>query len=173
MSINNIFSYQSSLPQIAKTAFIAQTAMVIGDVIIGEDSSIWFQSVVRGDVNKIRIGERTNIQDGSIIHVDHKKYGTFIGSDVTVGHMALLHACTIEDESFIGMKACIMDGAVVETGAMVAAGALVSPGKVVKKGELWAGLPAKPIRKITPEEREYFLYSAQHYVRLSKNYLEE
>jgi carbonic anhydrase/acetyltransferase-like protein (isoleucine patch superfamily) len=167
--------YNGITPKIAADAFIAETAVVIGDVEIGAGSSIWYGCVLRGDSNSIRIGARTNIQDGTIIHVNHEREGaagtkTTIGSDVTVGHMALLHACTLEDGSFVGMKACVMDGVVVEGGAMVAAGALVTPGKRVKKGELWAGSPAKLMRPLSEKEIAYFAYSARHYAELAASY---
>ena len=163
------------LPRIAADAFIASTAVVIGAVEIGPESSIWFGCVLRGDSNTISVGARTNIQDGTIIHVNHEREGaagtrTVIGSDVTVGHMALLHACTIEDRAFIGMKACIMDGVVVESGGMVAAGALVTPGKRVRKGELWAGSPAKLMRPLSDKEMAYFAYSAKHYCDVPASY---
>ena len=163
-----ILPYEGVLPRIAADAFIASTAVIIGAVEIGPESSIWFGCVLRGDSNTISVGARTNIQDGTIIHVNHEREGaagtrTVIGSDVTVGHMALLHACTIEDRAFIGMKACIMDGVVVESGGMVAAGALVTPGKRVRKGELWAGSPAKLMRPLSDKEMAYFAYSAKHY----------
>jgi carbonic anhydrase/acetyltransferase-like protein (isoleucine patch superfamily) len=162
-------------PRIAADAFIAETAVIIGDVEIGAGASIWYGCVLRGDANSIRIGARTNIQDGTIIHVNHEREGaagtkTAIGAGVTVGHMALIHACTVEDGGFIGMKACLMDGVVVESGAMVAAGALVTPGKRVKRGELWAGSPAKPMRPLTDKELAYFAYSAQHYAELAQSY---
>jgi gamma-carbonic anhydrase len=167
--------YDGITPKIAPDAFIAETAVVIGDVEIGAGASIWYGCVLRGDSNSIKIGARTNIQDGTIIHVNHEREGaagtrTTIGSDVTVGHMALLHACTLEDGSFVGMQACVMDGVVVESGAMVAAGALVTPGKRVKKGELWAGSPAKLMRPLTEKEIAYFTYSAQHYADLAASY---
>jgi gamma-carbonic anhydrase len=167
--------YDGITPKIAPDAFIAETAVVIGDVEIGAEASIWYGCVLRGDSNRIKIGARTNIQDGTIIHVNHEREGaagtkTTIGSDVTVGHMALLHACTLEDGSFVGMKACVMDGVVVETGAMVAAGALVTPGKRVKRGELWAGSPAKLMRPLSEKEIAYFAYSAQHYAELAATY---
>ena len=162
-------------PTIAASAFVAETAVVIGDVTIGEQASIWYGCVLRGDSNAIRIGPRTNIQDGTIIHVNHEREGaagtrTTIGADITVGHAALLHACTLEDGCFIGMKACVMDGVVVESGAMVAAGALVTPGKRVKRGELWAGSPAKLMRMLSEAELKYFGYSAQHYAELAASY---
>lgn len=165
-----ILPYRGILPTIAPTAFIAQTATVIGDVHIGPDTGIWYGCVVRGDVNEIRIGARTNIQDGTIIHVAAKGQGTYIGDGITVGHMALLHACTLEDNCFIGMKACVMDGAYVESGAMVAAGALVTPGKRVKSGQLWAGSPARPIRELTEQDLAYFPVSADQYADLAAEY---
>jgi len=173
-----ILPFQNFQPQIAAGAFIAPTAVVIGEVEIGADCGIWFGCVLRADGNVIRIGARTNIQDGTIIHVNQEKDGgrgkngfaCSIGADVTVGHLALLHACTLEDGSFVGMKACVMDGVVVETGGMVAAGALVTPGKRVRKGELWAGSPAKLMRPLTEKEIAYFAYSAQHYAELAATY---
>ena len=165
-----ILPYKKVLPSIDGTAFVAETAVVIGDVEIGEDSGIWFGCVVRGDVNVIRIGKRTNIQDGTIIHVASRGQGTFIGDDITVGHMAVLHACTLESGCFIGMKACVMDGAYVESQAMVAAGALVTPGKRVKRGQLWAGSPAKYLRDLTAAELAFFPESATHYAGLAREY---
>jgi carbonic anhydrase/acetyltransferase-like protein (isoleucine patch superfamily) len=159
-------------PLVAADAYVADTAVVIGDVEIGALASVWFGVIIRGDGNRIRIGARTNIQDGTVIHVNEQRDGgrgrpgfcTTIGDDVTVGHMALLHGCTLEDGSFVAMKACVMDGAVVEGGAMVAAGALVTPGKRVRKGELWGGSPARPMRPLKPAELENFTYTVQHYV---------
>lgn len=163
--------FKNIMPRIGQRVFLAPGAQIVGDVEIGDDSSIWYNCVVRGDVNNVRIGQRTNIQDGTVIHVSSTGQGTYIGDDVTVGHMALLHACTVEDAAFIGMKACVMDDAYVESGGMVAAGALVSPGKRVRKGELWAGVPARPMRALTEEEQKYILRSASHYVALAANYL--
>lgn len=170
-----IMPYKGILPKIAADAFIASTAVVIGDVEIASEASIWFGCVLRGDSNSIRIGARTNVQDGTVIHVNHEREGATgtkatIGADVTIGHMALLHACTIEDGAFIGMKACVMDGVVVESGAMVAAGALVTPGKRVRKGELWAGSPAKLMRPLSEKEMAYFAYSAEHYCKVAASY---
>jgi len=145
--------FRNQTPRIAADAFVAPGAVVIGDVEIGVQSSIWYGVIIRGDVNVVRIGARSNIQDGSVIHVSSLKQGTFIGDDVSIGHMALIHACTLEDGCFIGMRACIMDEAVIETGAMVAAAALVTPGKRVKSGELWAGSPARMVRLVTDDER--------------------
>jgi len=167
-----ILPFKGVVPTIDPTAYIAPTAAVIGDVVIGADTSIWFGCTVRGDVNEIRIGARTNIQDGTVIHVASAGQGTYIGDDITVGHMALLHACTLESGCFIGMKACVMDGAYVESGAMVAAGALVTPGKRVKAGQLWAGSPARPIRELSEKDLAYFPVSARQYAALAQTYRE-
>jgi carbonic anhydrase/acetyltransferase-like protein (isoleucine patch superfamily) len=145
--------FRNRSPRIAPDAFVAPGAALIGDVEVGARASIWYGVIVRADVNVVRIGARSNIQDGTVVHVSSLKQGTFIGSDVSIGHMALIHACTLEDGCFVGMRACIMDQAVVETGAMVAAGALVTPGKRVKSGELWAGSPARMVRPVSAEER--------------------
>ncbi|MDX1975415.1 MAG: gamma carbonic anhydrase family protein [Rickettsiales bacterium] len=158
-------------PTISDKAFIAPGAAVIGDVQIGADSGVWFGCVIRGDVNIIRIGERTNIQDGTMIHVTRKTGPTIIGSNVTIGHSALLHACTLEDACFVGMRATIMDGAVVESGGWVAAGALVTPGKRIPKGQIWAGNPAKYFRDLTPDEIAFIPVSAQNYVAHAQEYL--
>lgn len=159
------------MPTIAPDAFIAEGAVVIGDVHIGAESNVWFGCVVRGDVNHIRIGNRTNIQDGTVIHVTRKTGPTIIGSGVTIGHSVLLHACTLEDDCFIGMHSTIMDGAVVESGAWVAAGALVPPGKRILKGQIWAGNPARYLRDMKPEEVAFIPVSAQNYVDLSRDYI--
>ncbi len=168
-----IIPYQGISPDIADDVFVAPNATIIGKVKIGAGSSIWFNTVLRGDVEAIYVGERTSLQDGTIVHVTGGKYETHIGSDVLVGHKALIHGATIEDASFIGMSATIMDDVVVETGAMVAAGALVTPGKRVKKGELWAGSPAKIMRMLKPEEVELLPYSVDMYVKLGREYIEE
>jgi carbonic anhydrase/acetyltransferase-like protein (isoleucine patch superfamily) len=165
-----ILPYRGLAPKIAEEAFIAPNAVITGDVEIGADTGIWFGCVIRGDVNHIRIGARTNIQDGTIIHCSRDKFPCLIGDDITVGHGAILHACVLEDGCFVGMGATVMDGARVESGAMVAAGALVTPGKLVKKGELWAGNPAKPMRALTEAELAFFPVSAEHYVNLARDY---
>lgn len=164
--------YKNIMPQVADSVFIAENAVLAGDVRIGANSSIWYGCVLRGDVDYIEIGENTNIQDGTVIHVSSAEQGqTLIGNNVTVGHMALIHACTIGDGAFIGMKACVMDKAVIEPGAMVGAGALVTPGKVVKSGQLWAGVPARYVRDLTDDDKAHMAWSWEHYVRLSKDYL--
>jgi carbonic anhydrase/acetyltransferase-like protein (isoleucine patch superfamily) len=158
------------MPRVAASAFLAPTSVVIGDVEIEENANIWFHVTIRGDVNFIRIGARTNIQDNSCIHVTRKTHPTVIGQGVTVGHSVTLHGCTLQDGCFIGMKACILDGAVVETGAYVAAGAVVTPGKIVKAGELWAGTPARCMRLVSPEESSFIATSSSNYVQLSREY---
>jgi carbonic anhydrase/acetyltransferase-like protein (isoleucine patch superfamily) len=165
-----ILPWNDVLPVIDETAFVAPNSVVIGDVVIGAESSLWFNVTVRGDVHEIRIGARSNIQDGSVVHVTRDRFGTYIGDDVLVGHMATIHGCELQDGSFVGMGATVMDGAVVEGGAMVAAGALVSPGKVVRKGQLWAGTPARYIRDLKPEELESLPKGTAHYVRMAAQY---
>ncbi len=166
----NLLSFEGIYPTVSEDCFIASSAVVIGDVEIGDGSSIWYGCTIRGDTNEIRIGKESNIQDGTVVHVASEGQGTYIGDQVTIGHMALIHACTLEDGCFIGMKACVMDGAVVESRAMVAAGALVSPGKVVKSGQLWAGIPAKYIRDLTDNDFANLDWTVPHYVSLSKKH---
>jgi carbonic anhydrase/acetyltransferase-like protein (isoleucine patch superfamily) len=163
--------FKNVVPKLGADVFVAETAALIGDVEIGDQSNIWYGTVLRGDVHEIRVGARTNIQDGTIVHVTSGRFGTYIGSDVTIGHAAILHACTLGDLSFVGMGATVMDGAVVEDGAMVAAGALVTPGKRVKSGELWAGSPAKLMRALSDDDLKAFKLSALHYVELAHQYL--
>jgi len=165
-----ILPYKDILPTIDDSAFIAVNAAVMGDVVIGADTSIWYGCTVRGDVNIIRIGSGTNIQDGTVIHVATRGKGTHIGNNVTVGHMAMLHDCTLEDEAYVGMQAMVMDGAVVQKRAFVAAGALVSPGKIVPTGELWAGRPAKKLRDLNAEDYKLMAWSGPHYVRLGQDH---
>jgi len=165
------FKFKNTHPQIDPSAFIAPNAAIIGDVEIAAESSIWFGCTVRGDVNDIKIGARTNIQDNSIIHVSSTTQGTYVGDEVTVGHGAILHACTIGHQCFIGMQACIMDDTVIEDRAMIAAGALVTSGRKIPSGQLWGGRPAKYMRDLTDEELEFLAFSAQRYVKLSREYL--
>lgn len=160
-------------PRIDPDAFIAPNATVIGDTEIGAGSGIWFGCVLRGDVHAIRVGRNTNIQDGTVLHVTHKRHGTTIGDNVTIGHLALIHGCVLEDACFIGMHATVMDACVVETGGMVAAGALLPPGKRVRRGELWGGNPAKPMRTLSDEEMANFLHVAEHYAELARSYRRE
>lgn len=165
--------FKNILPRIDASAFIAKNAVMIGDCEIGAQSSIWYNCVLRGDVNDIKIGARSNIQDGTIIHVSSTTQGTYIGDDVTVGHMALLHACTIGNRAFIGMQACIMDDAIVEDEAMVAAGALVTPGKRIPSRQLWGGRPARFMRDLTEDEITFLRFSANRYVTLSRAYIDD
>ena len=167
-----VLSYKGVWPRIGAGVFLAPGARVIGDVEIGEASSIWFNCVLRGDVHRIRIGAGTNVQDGTVIHVTYEKYATVIGDNVTIGHKALLHGCVLEDGAFIGMQATVMDGCVVEGGAMVGAGALVTPGKRVPKRELWVGRPARCLRSLSEEELAERAWSSEHYRGLAAAYLE-
>ncbi|GAB5467881.1 MAG: gamma carbonic anhydrase family protein [Rhodospirillales bacterium] len=174
-------SYDGLSPRLDASVFVAETAVVIGDVVAAPGASIWYGCVLRGDSNRIVIGEGTNIQDGTVIHVDHDPEGdyretggglpTLIGSHITVGHQALLHACTLEDGCFVGMRAVVMDAAVIESGAMVAAGALVTPRKRVPSGQLWAGSPAKYLRDLTAEEKQMMWDSPRYYAILAASYL--
>lgn len=164
-----ILPYRDIQPNIDASAFIAETAVVTGDVEIGADTGIWYGCVLRGDVNSIRIGQGVNIQDGTVVHVS-RPYGTVIGDRVSIGHMALIHACTLEQDSFVGMKACVMDGAVVGKGALVAAGSLVTPGKQIGAGEMWAGSPAKYVRDVNDKDLEMMNYVQPNYVNLAREY---
>lgn len=167
-----ILPYKNITPKIENDVWVAENAIVAGDIEIGEQSSVWFGVMMRGDVHKIRIGARTNIQDNAVVHVTRNLSGTYIGDDVTVGHGAILHACTVENECLIGMGAIILDEAVIETRSMVAAGALVPPKKVVKSGQLWGGNPARYMRDLTEEELKFLKVSADNYVRLASDYKE-
>jgi len=172
----NIRPYQNHHPDIAASAWVDPAATVIGRVSIGENSSVWPACVLRGDVNFIRIGRDCNIQDGSILHVTHaSQYDPeggplILGNGITVGHGAILHACTVGDYCLIGMGATVLDHAVIEPYAMVGAGALVPPGKTIKSGELWLGNPARRVRLLSDTERQYLSYSASHYVKLKNRY---
>jgi len=169
----HILPYNSIVPDIDKTAYIAETAVITGDVKIGAETSIWYGCIMRGDINAIRIGKGVNIQDGSVVHVA-RPFACIIKDRVSIGHMALIHACTLEEGCFVGMKACIMDGVVVEKGAFVAAGSLVTPGKRVPAGELWAGQPARFVRKISEKDQAIMDYTQPNYVKLGQAYkLEE
>lgn len=163
--------YTTEIPQIPASVFLAQGSVVLGRVTVGEESSIWFNVVIRGDVHEIKIGDRTNIQDGTVVHGTYKKHGTYIGNDVVIGHNATVHACEIQDRAFIGMGAIILDGAVIEEGAMVGAGALIAPGKIVRKGELWKGSPGRFARVLSSEEIKNNYQNACHYVVLARSYL--
>ncbi|MCI0507649.1 MAG: gamma carbonic anhydrase family protein [Gammaproteobacteria bacterium] len=173
-----IRSFQGISPDIADSVYIDATALVIGDVKIGEHSSIWPMTVVRGDVNKIIIGSNTNIQDSSILHVTHPHqnhpdgFTLCVGNNVTVGHRVILHGCSIKDNCLIGMGSIIMDGAVVHSHVLLGAGSLVAPGKELESGYLYLGSPVKKLRPLTGEERNWIDYSAAHYKKLKTRYLE-
>jgi carbonic anhydrase/acetyltransferase-like protein (isoleucine patch superfamily) len=175
--VNNIRPFKNIMPEIASSCYVDAAACVIGDVVIGDNTSVWPMVVIRGDVNSIRIGARTNIQDGSVLHVTHKGplspegNALSIGSDVTIGHGAVIHACTIEDECLIGMGSVLLDGAVIEKGAMVGAGSVVSPGKVLAGGYLYLGSPARQVRELNQKEKDFLQYSATHYVQLKNEYM--
>ena len=172
-----IRAFEGITPVVAASTFIDETAVVIGNVSIGEHSSIWPAVVIRGDVNTITIGDRTSIQDGSVLHVNHDAdYNPGgdplnIGSYVTVGHKVMLHGCTIEDHCLIGMSSTILDKAVVESNTMIGAGSLVSPGKVLESGHLYVGVPARQMRKLTDEELAYLDYAANFYADLKSKHL--
>ena len=176
--MRNIRTYQDITPIVNEGVFIDDTALLIGDVQIGKDSSIWPMTVVRGDVNKIRIGKRSNIQDSSVIHVTHPHtdmpagHAVEIGDNVTVGHKVILHGCKVGDHCLVGMGSTIMDGAVLEPFVLLGAGSLVSPGKVLEEGYLWLGSPVRKVRQLSDEERKWIKYSSQHYVDLKNRHLE-
>ena len=172
----NIREYKGVTPTIHETVYVDESALVIGDVTIGAESSVWPMVVIRGDMQSISIGHHTNIQDGSVLHIthDHDKVPgglpLIIGNGVTVGHKALLHACTIGDHCLIGMSATVMDGAIVQDDVVVAAGSLVTPGKVLESGYLYAGSPARKIRALKESEIEYQRYAATQYSKLKDDY---
>ena len=174
-----IRTYQGKTPVLGEKVFVDDSAVVLGDVTIGKDSSIWPCAVVRGDMHKIRIGERTSIQDGSVLHITHagpyneKGWPLHIGNDVTIGHNTTLHGCTIRDRVLIGLGAIVMDGAVVESEVLVAAGAMVPPRARLESGYVYKGNPAKKARPLTDKELEFFLYSSRNYVRLKNTFLAE
>ncbi len=171
-----IRSYQNVNPAIAAGAFVDDAALVIGDVTIGEDASLWPMVVARGDVHRIVIGARSNIQDGSVLHVTQPNRFTpgghpaIIGSDVTVGHRVILHGCTVEDFALIGMGSTVLDGAIIRSRVLLGAGSLVPPGKELESGYLWLGSPVKKVRPLTEDELAYFEYSAAHYVALKNRH---
>lgn len=172
-------TYRGVLPTLGARVYVDPAATVIGDVELGDDVSIWPGAVLRGDVERIRVGARSNVQDGAVLHVTHDGPYTpggspcIIGSDVTIGHGAVIHACTLGDGCLVGMHATVLDGAVVSRHAFVGAGALIPPGKVVGEGELWLGNPARCVRRLNDEQIEALLYSARHYVKLKDEYLAE
>ncbi|TVQ37314.1 MAG: gamma carbonic anhydrase family protein [Wenzhouxiangella sp.] len=175
--MNHIRAYLDHHPVLAEKVWIDPAATVIGQVSLAEDVSVWPNVVLRGDVNRIEVGARTNIQDGTICHVTHDGpyspggFPLVLGEDITVGHAAILHACTIGDRCLIGMGALVMDGVKIGDDVMLAAGSLVSPGKVLESGWLYRGRPAEAVRRLTDKELDMLRYSAAHYVRLKDRYL--
>ncbi|EPJ47443.1 MAG: hypothetical protein OFPII_13300 [Osedax symbiont Rs1] len=172
-------SYQGISPTLGKQVFIDPSAVVIGDVSIGDDVSVWPTVVIRGDVQRISIGARTSVQDGSVLHVTHRGAGNpeglplIIGSEVTIGHLAMLHGCTIGDQVLIGMGSMVMDGAVVESQVVLGAGSLVAPGKILKSGYLYVGRPARQVRPLTEKEINFFSYTAANYVNWKNQHMAE
>lgn len=175
--MNNIRSFEDKLPNLGQRVYVDPHAVLIGDVTIGDDSSIWPMAVLRGDVNSISVGSSCSIQDGAILHVTHDGPYTpggrplILGNGITVGHQAVLHACTIDDYCLIGMSALILDDVHIQTQVMVAAGSIVTPGKILESGYLYLGNPAKAVRVLTTKEIDHLHYSAEHYVRLKNRYL--
>ncbi|MDO5510611.1 MAG: gamma carbonic anhydrase family protein [Weeksellaceae bacterium] len=161
-------------PIIGDNTFLAETAVIIGDVEMGEQCSIWYNAVLRGDVHQIRIGHRVNIQDNAMVHCTYQKFPITIGNDVSIGHNAIVHGCTIQDSVLIGMGAIVMDGCVIESGSLVAAGAVVTPGTHIHAGELWAGVPAKKVKDVPPTLREGEIDRiAKNYIHYSSWYTQE
>jgi carbonic anhydrase/acetyltransferase-like protein (isoleucine patch superfamily) len=170
-----ILALGDAAPRIADSAFVAPGCRISGDVMLGEDVSIWYNCVLRGDIHSIRIGARTNIQDGSTIHCDrpkggHPGYPTIVGEDCLIGHMVLLHGCTLEDRAFVGMGAILLNGATIRSDGMLAAGAMLTSGKVIPPGQLWAGQPAKYLRDLTPQEMASNQVGVRNYVELGRRH---
>ncbi|MCM2129245.1 gamma carbonic anhydrase family protein [Larsenimonas rhizosphaerae] len=174
-----IRSFKGTTPVCGERVFIDEASVVIGDVTLGDDTSVWPTAVIRGDMHHIRIGARTSIQDGAVLHITHASdynpdgYPLLIGSDVTVGHRAVLHGCTIHDRVLVGMGAVVLDGVVVESDVLIAAGAMVPPGKRLESGYVYAGNPVKALRPLKEAEYAFFDYSAGNYVRLKDDFLAE
>ncbi|PIA66571.1 gamma carbonic anhydrase family protein [Ectopseudomonas toyotomiensis] len=174
-----IRKYQQHIPQLGERVFIDASAVVIGDVELGEDSSVWPMTVIRGDMHRIRIGARTSVQDGSVLHITHAGpfnpdgYPLIIGDEVTVGHKVTLHGCTLGNRILVGMGSIVMDGAVVEDEVIIGAGSLVPPGKRLESGYLYVGSPVKQARPLTDKERNFFSYTAGNYVKLKDQHLAE
>ncbi|MEW6984162.1 gamma carbonic anhydrase family protein [Colwelliaceae bacterium 6471] len=179
MSKTKLRAYKGNEPQIGENVYIDESAVIVGDIKIGDDASIWPLVAARGDVNHIVIGARSNIQDGTVLHVTRlsslnpKGYPLFIGEDVTIGHKCMLHGCTLGDRILVGMGAIIMDGAIVESDVFIGAGTLVPPKKTLESGYLYVGNPAKQIRPLKDSELRFLKRSAENYVVLKNDYLDE
>ena len=163
-----ILPVEEKKPQIGEGTFVAENATIVGDVVMGRQCSVWFTAVIRGDVNSIIIGERTNVQDGAVIHCTYKKAATTIGNDVSIGHRAIIHGCRIEDKALIGMGAIVMDDAVVQKGCIVAAGAVVLERTICEAGYIYAGIPAKKVKKLSEEQILNLEKTAANYIMYSK-----
>ncbi|MDR5887889.1 gamma carbonic anhydrase family protein [Vreelandella janggokensis] len=172
-------SFSSMTPRLGERVYIDSASVVIGDVELGDDSSVWPMTVIRGDMHRIRIGARTSVQDGSVLHITHASdynpegFPLTVGDDVTIGHKAILHGCTLGSRILVGMGAIVMDGAVVDDEVIIAAGALVTPGKHLESGHVYAGNPAKALRPLKDKERAFFAYTAGNYVKLKDRFLAE
>lgn len=162
--------FQGKWPEINESAYIFHGAQVVGDVEIGSDSSVWHNCVLRGDVNHIRVGSRSNIQDGTVVHVSTHTFPTLIGNDVLIAHMSMLHGCRLHDNAFVGMGAIVMDDTDIKEDGMLAAGAMLTPGKSIERGELWAGRPAKFLRHVTDKELEKNRGMAEHYRKIAEQH---
>jgi carbonic anhydrase/acetyltransferase-like protein (isoleucine patch superfamily) len=175
--MNHLRPFKGIMPTLGARTYVDTAATVIGDVVLGDDVSIWPNAVLRGDVHYIRIGARSNVQDGTVIHVTHDGpyspggFPTIVGEGVTIGHAAVIHACTIEDYCLIGMHATVLDGAIIKKYGFVAAGSVIAPGKIVGERELWVGSPARCVRQLSDKQVEQLHYSADHYVKLKDVYL--
>lgn len=166
-----IYPYKEKLPTLGARVFLAPSADLTGEVVVGDDCSFWFHTAARGDVNWIRVGARTSVQDGTILHVTHERFPLAIGADVVIGHSCMIHGCTLEDACLVGIGARVLDGAVVESGAQVGAGAIVPPGMRVPSGQLAFGIPAKVVRALSVTERDAIREIARRYVRVKDDYL--
>jgi gamma-carbonic anhydrase len=174
----HLVEFGGKCPRIDPAAFVAPGAQLIGDIEIGPEASIWYNCVLRGDVNRIRIGARTNIQDGTVLHVDSPKAGdpggnpTIIGEEVLIGHLAMVHGCILHDRAFVGLGSIVMDGCEIESDAMLAAGAMLTPGKRIPSGQLWAGRPAKYVRDLSADDLHGMRMGVAHYVELARAHAE-
>lgn len=179
LTANGIRTFKGMTPALGADVLVDHTAVIIGDVVIGDDSSVWPHVVIRGDMHRIRIGSRTSVQDNCVLHITHASdynpdgYPLIIGDEVTIGHAAVLHGCTLGNQILIGMQSMVMDGAVIEDQVVLGAGSLVPPGKTLASGYLYVGRPAKQIRPLTDKERSYFAYTAGNYVKLKNEHIAE
>ncbi|MFN3713564.1 MAG: gamma carbonic anhydrase family protein [Alcanivoracaceae bacterium] len=171
-----IRAFENKVPVLGEGSWVDPSAQVIGDVVLGNDCSVWACAVIRGDMHRIRLGDRVSVQDNAVLHITHDSrfnaggFALTIGSDVTIAHQAMLHGCQVGDRVMIGMQAMVMDGAVIDDDVILAAGSLVPPGKRLAAGWLYRGRPAEPVRELTAEEREFLCYVAGNYVKLKNRY---